>query len=135
MQNIQFSFSQQVNMLFEIGSGWVYYVAGRAQGTGTIARFVGPPTTVIDLLALLGDACKPKDLQLNADSSNCYNAGSTSTVQGGTAGTAAATHRSYTLQGTIMTGLGSRVNANDVMISEDVQFMFANLSLTGTGIP
>ena len=111
IQNVQFTFTQQVNMLYEIGSGNVYFVGGRAQGTATVARIIGPGKTQLKLLNKYKDMCDPKDIKLGG-SSMC---------------TKKAKGVDYTLVDAILTSIGASVSANDVMINEQLNFMFVDL--------
>lgn len=110
-QNVQFSFTQQVTMLYEIGSNFVYYVGGRAQGTCTIAVVVGPAAGQQKFLESYGDLCRPRNLGFNA-SSGCDD----------TSGAV-----KYTLVSAVLTAVAASVNANDLAINQQLQFMFVDL--------
>lgn len=115
LQNIQFSFTQQITLLYEIGSNNVYYVGGRAQGTMSIARVIGPANAQAQLIEQYGDLCSPKDLRFNA------NAGCPS----GTPAVNASVR--YTIKKAVLTTVAGSVNANDVVINEQLQFLFIDL--------
>jgi hypothetical protein len=121
IQNMQFSFSQNVAMLHEVGSSDVYYVVGRAQGTAGISRVIGPVALSIAFLQKLGDGCQAptNQLQLNMQGGAC--------VAGGTAGSAAG---SYTLFGVLLTTISNQVAATDMLINEQLQLMFVNLDMS-----
>lgn len=112
IQNIQFSFSQQVTLLYEIGSNNVYYVGGRAQGNATIGRILGPAAAQCALLTSYGDLCQPKDIAFSASS-----------------GCEANTGCSYTLKKAVMTTITASVNSNDIVINESLQLMFTDIDL------
>lgn len=109
-QNVQFSFTQQITLLYEIGSNNVYYVGGRAQGTATVAHVVGPGEGVASLINEYGDLCEPKNIGFKA-----------------TAGCEAGTGLGYTLISAVLTTVAGSVNANDLVINQQVQFMFIDL--------
>ena len=112
VQNAQFSFSQQVRMLYEIGSGNVYYVGGRAQGTSSLARVVGPAQLAQQFISQFNDICNPQDMTLDA-SSGCAESGI-----GGL---------NYTLEDAVLLGISGSISAQDVTINEQMQFMFIDL--------
>lgn len=110
-QNAQFNFTQNVAMLYEIGSLDVYYVGGRANGTATIARIVGPQAAGGLLSTALGDLCgeRPK---ISLQASSC---------SGGTT--------TYTLSGCILTAISVTVSSQDVVVNESLQFLFCNMDV------
>lgn len=114
LQNIQFNYTQQVTMLYEIGgvagSANVYYVGGRAMGTMSVARILGPARAQLNLITEFGDICTPKDMSFNA-----------------TAGCAGNTGVNYKIHSAVLTTVGVSVAAQDVVIHEQLQFMFINL--------
>lgn len=111
-QNSQFQFSQNVAMLFEIGSNDVYYVGGRAQGTCTIGRIVGPAGAAGSLATGLGDLCGDRPV-VSLDASGCSGDATT-----------------YTLEGCILTVIAVTVSAQDVVVNEQLQLMFVNLDIS-----
>ncbi len=110
VQNVQFQYSQQVTMLYEIGSSNVYYVGGRAQGQATLARVMGPAPLAANFIKLFNDLCSPQDINFNA-SAGCKRGGA-----------------NYTLEDAVLTTLSVSVTSQDVVISEQLQFMYINLT-------
>jgi len=123
IQNVQFSFTQQVTLLYEIGGGknYVYYVGGRAQGNATIARIIGPSEAQAAFLREYGDLCKPKKIRFDA-SAGCPDG--EPPVNGG---------MEYNLMACVLTTVAVSVNANDVVINEQLQFMFTDLIYKAQG--
>lgn len=117
IQNVQFSFTQQITMLYEIGNGenFVYYVGGRAQGTATIARVIGPAEAQSAFLREYGDLCKPKYMRFDAGA-GCPDG--TPPINSSLV---------YDLEACVLTTVAVSVNANDVVINEQLQFMFTDL--------
>lgn len=111
VQNVQFQYSQQVAMLYEIGSAFVYYVGGRAQGSANLARIVGPAALANILVTQFSDLCNPKDIEL--------------TVASGCGG--AANLMTYTLVDAVLTTISAGVTAQDVVVNEQLQFIFIDL--------
>jgi hypothetical protein len=111
VQNMQFNFSQQVSMLFELGSEKVYFVGGRAQGSASINRIVGPGKAILALFQGYGDICSPKNIEFTAE-------GGCGGAQGGIR---------YRLKSAVLTSVGASVDAQVIVISEQLQFMFVDL--------
>mgnify|MGYP001310900587 CR=1 FL=1 len=112
VQNVQFSYTQQVTLLYEIGSEFVYYVGGRAQGTATLARVIGPAPAAAQFINMFNDLCDPQDIEFDA-SSGC---------EDGTGGT-------YTLEDAVLTTVSVSVTAQDIVINEQLQFIFIDLEI------
>lgn len=118
IQNVNFTFSQQITMLYEIGSrnaNFVYYVGGRTQGTASIARILGPASSQARFIENFGDLCDPGNIDFDA-SSGCPGGG------GGDV--------RYTLISAVLTTLALSVTANDIVINETMQFMFVDMEYT-----
>lgn len=113
IQNVQFNFQQQVSMLFEIGSEKTYYVGGRAQGSASVSRILGPGAAIATLFSTYGNICTPKAIAFSAE--------------GGCGGASAAVN--YTLKDAVLTSVGCNVTAQEIVISEQLQFMFIDLVL------
>lgn len=115
LQNVQFSFSQAVTMLYELGSSDVYYVVGRAQGSAGISRVVGPASLNIAFLQRFGDGCRAPSntIQLAA--------------QGGCAGSQGGV--TYSLEGCLITSISGGINAQDMLINEQLQMTYVNLDM------
>ncbi len=118
IQNIQFSYTQQLTLLYEIGSEFVYYVGGRAQGTSTIARILGPQAAGGDFLNRYTDLCEPQDMEFNA-SAGCAGAG---TGAG-----------RYTIIDAVLTTISVSVTSQEVVINEQLQFIFIDLETPAGG--
>ena len=124
LQQVQFNFTQQVSMIYEIGSNNVYYVGGRAQGTASVARIIGPAAASSNLFKSFGDICNPQDLGLSI-SEGCIDASPAPGVN-----VTLGEKRSYTLQDAILIGVGGSIAAQDILFNEQLQFMFTNLDVT-----
>jgi len=113
VQNVQFSYSQQITMLYEIGSENVYFVGGRAQGTSTLARVVGPAPLAGEFIERFNDLCEPQDINFDT-SAGCRGGG-----------------LNYTLEDAVLTTLSASVTAQDVVVNEQLQFIFIDLETGG----
>jgi hypothetical protein len=123
VQNVQLQFNQQINRIYDVGNGQVtdgvavYYVGGRAQGQGTVARVLGPASGSLgDFYTSFSSICVPLDLAFTFSSNNCGEGGGGETT-------------TYNAQGSVMTGVAIQVAAQDMIVNENVTFMFANLDV------
>lgn len=126
IQNMQFNFSQSVQMLYELGANGpagsnanttnVYYVGGHAQGTASIQRIVGPGKLIVGFFQKYGNLCTPGDCTFGGAQAKCPNA------PANTAGSV-----NYILKNCILNTIGGSVNSNDVVMSESLGVMFTDL--------
>jgi hypothetical protein len=129
VQNASFQYSQSVNRIYSLTKGAngtsvpVYYVGGRAQGTLTVARILGPASTALSgFYNKMGDVCNPQDLDITFSDGSCVK----SPKEGETAPPSAPIK--YKLQDCILVATGVSVGAQDMIINENMQFMFASAS-------
>jgi hypothetical protein len=116
--NIQIQFSQTVNRIFDLnrkaGKGAFYYIGGRAEGRATFGRLIGPAGSGCDFYAKYGNICNIKD-------------SISITFVGSGKGKCGNTTSTYKMMKPIAVQVGITQNAQDTMINENVQFMFADL--------
>ena len=117
VQQVNFTITRNVNMLYEIGSTNVYYVGNRRQGQCQMNRIVGGKGDFKKLLTDYGDMCKPKPLTLDAK-------GGCGGAEGGI---------TYTLESATLTTVGASVTAQDIVITENLGFIFTDLNTDGAG--
>lgn len=124
VQNAQFQYGQSVNRIYSLGKEGggavpVYYVGGRAQGTLSIARVIGPKSEALKgLYQDIGNICNAgaNDLTVTfTDGSSC--------APGERTGPGLPIK--YTLKGCVLTNVGVSVGAQDMIINENMQIMFA----------
>jgi hypothetical protein len=127
VQNLQINYQQAVNQIFEIGSNNRYYVVGRTNGNLSMGRVVGPIKMQLDVLALLGNVCQgrkeDKNLTFNLGSAACT--GVQNQVPNGGA---ANTEIQIRADACVATGVSYAVQAQDMLINENVSAMFGQLS-------
>jgi hypothetical protein len=125
VQNVQIQFSQQVARIYDVSNGGtsgagggkvpVFYVGGRTQGQGTIARVLGQ-----DLTFTFRGGCGPSGTgrkpttQLELANKTVGGNKEFNTV-------------AYTIIATVMTNLGITVGSQDMIVNENITLMFANL--------
>lgn len=114
-QNIQFSFTQQVTAFYELGSPDVYLIGGRVQGQASMAKVVGPNGISTVFYSRFSDMCKPEDMGLSLEPEEGCNDAS----------------GEYLLIDTVMTSMSVSVQTQDVVINEQMQFIFIDLEVSG----
>lgn len=117
VQSAQWNCQRTLNMLYEIGSSAVYYVGNRRQGTAQFTRVVSGSATFKALVNDFGDICNPEDLVIDASQAAC-------------GGGVAAGGVVYTLKDALLTSVGGSVTAQEVVINEQLGFMFIDLLYT-----
>ena len=116
-QAIQFNYQQPINMIYELGSRNVYFVAGHAAGQASLNRVIGPAFAADSLISKYNDICNPQDIIISATPSFCgRQTTSVRTLQ-------------YELQDVVLTSIGGSLSAADLMINESMQFMFINMAM------
>lgn len=113
VQQVNFTMNRTVNMLYEIGSTNVYYVGNRRQGQCQMQRIVGGSGTMAALIKTYGDMCNPAELTLTA-SGGCGPGGGGSIT--------------YSMTSATLTTIGASVTAQDIVVTESLGFIFADLS-------
>ena len=126
VQQVNIGYQQQVTRLYEIGSDKTYYVGGRVQGNMTIGRIVGPGVTMSAFYAAFGDVCNAFNNTLNLYiGTGCY--------KNQSADTADFTNARLTISYVILINVGISVGAQDMVINEQLQMMFVNMSSQDSG--
>lgn len=113
VQSVQFTCNRTVNFLYEIGSANVYYVGNRRQGQCQCTRVVGGTATFKTLLTKYGDMCKPQDLTIKAK-----------------AGCGSGQAVTYKLKFATLNSIGASVTAQEIVINEQLGFVFADIDVT-----
>lgn len=121
VQSAQWTCQRTVNFLYEIGSTAVYYVGNRRQGTAQFTRVVSGSASFKTMVTTYGDLCKPEDLTINASQAACGPAA------GGGGGV------DYTLVKATLNSVGASVTAQEIVINEQLGFMFVDLYYGGGG--
>lgn len=114
MQNLQFSYSQQVTRLYEIGSPAIYYVGGRTSGNAAVQRVLGPRRLSIAFYRTYGDICRAKTNQLHLSMSVGCEGERNSPV-------------SWSLYFVVLTTIGVAMNAGDMLVNESMQMIFSSM--------
>jgi len=141
VQNVQIQFSQQIARIYDVSNGGtagaagglvpVFYVGGRTQGQGTIARVLGPQSGALcEFYAEMGNVCSPQDLTFTF-AGGCGPSGEgaqpTAVLPFNGVGNAEFNKVAYTIEAAVMTNLGIQVGSQDMIVNENISLMFANL--------
>lgn len=114
VQSAQWNCQRTVSMIYEIGSPAVYYVGNRRQGTAQFTRIVSGSGVFTKLVEDYGDVCKPQNLVIDASQKAACGGVQPGGVE-------------YTLVSATLNSVGGSVTANDVVITENLGFMFLDL--------
>ena len=124
VQNLNLTYTQQIAKLYEVGGNHIYYVGGRTQGTVAIGRIIGPKSVAEQFYTTYGDICQIKENANNIDFElNGADCGSDGNA-------AAGANVTYNAQFCVITTVGFSVQAQDMMINEQVQLMIGSLKYT-----
>lgn len=126
-QQVQFQYQQQVTMLYELGSSSVYYVGGRAQGTATISKLIGPKG--LNIASLYQDICAPGSITISQKSGCAASGSQPNGAVGPTSSNSSVVGTTYDLQNAVLTALSGTQTAQDVVFTETMSFMFLNLDM------
>lgn len=118
VQSVQFNFTQQISLMFEMGTNNAYYIRGRAQGSAQLARVTGPASTAAAFVKYYSDVCNPQDITFSSS------AGCTTTTGTRTQNAQALT---YNLKDTVISTLSAAVSAQDVVVNESLQMIYIDL--------
>jgi hypothetical protein len=115
IQNFNLNYSQSVSQLWEVGSAFTYFVAGRTQGTIEVDRVVGAKGIGTEFINKYADVCN----MVNNHFTLSFTAGcSTGAAMG-----------ELTVNGAVITSIGYSVAAQDMIVHEKISMMFARLSV------
>ena len=115
-QSIQWSYMQNVQRLYEIGSNNVFLVAGRTQGQASVQRVMGPTALASAFYSTFGNVC-------NASTNNIIFAATAKCGVGG-----AGQQVNVGLYSCVIQSYGGGVQAQDMVVNEQIQMLFLYLT-------
>lgn len=115
VQEVSVTYNQNVSQVWEVGSSYTYFIAGRTNGAMTVARIVGAKGIGREFIAKFADVCQMPGNHMTLQ----FFAGCT---EGQALG-------SLKVEGAVITSLVYRVQAQDMIINENFNLMFARLTL------
>lgn len=126
-QQLGIQYQQPITRLYEVGSQRTYFVAGRPQGTSNIARVLGPGSLMAEFYSCLGNVCNA----VNNDMCFCLEAGCFGQEEGqqDCHGDEIAPFGAMNicLKNVVMQNLGFTVQAQDMLINEQLALFFTAL--------
>ena len=124
-QSIQVGYQQQVLRLYEIGTNYHFYVAGRTSGNASVARVLGPRPISIAFYNKYGDVCEAATNILTLTmATGCRSTGDFANPAG-----FGGAQFNIRMLFCVITNFGFSMNAQDAMINENLQLMFCSLLL------
>ncbi len=121
-QNLTFNYSQQITRIYEIGTNYSFYVAGRTQGNLSLGRVIGPRPVAVGFYSKYGDVCKAATNQLDIEmATGCRQIGGFDQVY------------AFSLKFCVIMSIGVSIAAQDMMINEQLALMFGSLNMRGVG--
>ena len=116
VQQLQFTYAQQITRLYEIGSQAIYYVGGRTNGDATINRVLGPKPLATEFYTDYGDLCKAGTNTLQFKMSAACPTGAETRADA-----------TLVLGMTVVTQVGVTMTAQDMLINEQLRMMYSGL--------
>jgi len=115
-QGINVTFTQQVSMMYELGTSNVYYVGGRCQGQAQVSRVIGPAgggggggTPVSGY----GDICKPANIQIDIETGGC------STAQA----------QNLIMKAAVLVSYAISATSQEVVINNQLSYQFIDMTI------
>lgn len=125
INNMSFQYAQPINRIYELQSQKTYYVAGRPQGSGTFGRILGTDAVSTAFYKQYGDVCESTSNKLIV---NCA-------AYCGDPGGSGIPGIAYCLVGVLLNNVGMRVAAQDMLMAEDLGYMFVALEVCSATLP
>ena len=119
-QSINWSYVQNVQRIYEIGSNSVWLIAGRTQGTAGINRIMGPAGLAKSFYNKFGDVCQASGNSVTF--SALAQCGVTAQGSGGSQSVA------ITLGNCVIQSYGGGVQAEQMVVNEQIAMMFIYLT-------
>lgn len=119
-QSITWTYQQAITRLYEVASSNIYLVAGRTQGQSVVQRILGPTALSATFYSTFGNVCNIATNTINftaAAKCGVGGAGSTSAIQ---------------LTGCVIQSYGGSVQAQDMVVNEQITLMFLWLTYTSS---
>ena len=115
VRSLQFGYRQGISRIWDLTDGSCFFVAGRTEGSWSVARVVGPGSFMDALREMT--VCTPGTISFGS--------------AGGFCGSGVSVRRTnYTLKNTVLTGISSSVNSDDMILNEGVSGIFLSLEIT-----
>jgi hypothetical protein len=120
-QQLGINYQQPVTRIYELGTRFVYYIAGRCQGNANIARILGPRPIMGAFYAQYGNVCNA------AENSIIFYAETGCVTQGDLGDFGVGPSMLLQMTGVVLTTIAETVRAEDMVLNEQLQLMFISL--------
>jgi hypothetical protein len=125
VQNLNVNYQQQITKLYEVGGTKIYYVGGRTQGQATLSRIIGPKIVAKAFYENYGDVCRISEegnnIEFELEGASC----------GADGNSPPGAKAKYTAKFCVVTTVGFTVQAQDMLINEQVTLMIGSLEYDG----
>lgn len=119
VQSISINYSRNVNRIWELGSQDTYYILGHTEGTAQLSRIVGRADT--DILDRLADACESVNQVISMSSAG-------PAVGGEQPCPNSEIDFDITISGPVLMNRSFSISADNFLITEGANMMFASLA-------
>jgi hypothetical protein len=116
-QNLQYSYSQPIMLLFEVGTNNGYAVAGRARGSVNLQRILGPRPLLAGFYTKYGNVCNMATNVLNL---SCRSAACVEGAGGSSFGLG--------MQNCVINTVGGAITSENSMLTETTAMQFLILT-------
>jgi len=120
VQTLTVMYARPVQRHWEIGTGNVYFVIGRAQGQAGVQRLAAPNAIAVQFLITFSSACNIANRTITFGQNNA------SCGKGGAAA-------SYTMTSVLIDSLSMAISVGAVAITQSVSMQFIGLHIAQTG--
>jgi hypothetical protein len=118
INQLQASYNQPVNRIYELGTDLAYFVVGRPEGTGQIGSVFGPKASAKVAYTTLADPCNKTNLEFRFDGGAACGSEGTGINDNGFL---------RKLTACTLNSLGFQVAAQDMLINENIGIVFASM--------
>jgi hypothetical protein len=115
VQSLNLNYTQNVSLLYEVGSPTIYYVGGRTRGGMGVNRVAGPRVLSAAFYRTYGDVCNARTNILHLS------------MEAGCPGVNERVRSAYTARYVVITTVSAGITANDMLINEAFQALFSSL--------
>lgn len=112
VQQLQWGYTQNITRLYDVTSTDIVLVSGRTQGQGSMTRVMGPSALAAAFFTKYGNVCYADTNTLTVETqAECGTLGSSDTV-------------TLVMNGVVLNNYGGAVSAQDLVVNEQLGFVF-----------
>lgn len=128
LQSAQFDYQQQITRLYELTSSAIYYVAGRAEGSGSLSQVLGPTKLSQNFLRTYGQVCNAGTNILHFSMAT----GCRGTGTAGVGGTDWSNVHSFTANFVVLNGISLGMVADTMIIQQTLGMTVGSMEYDAT---